>query len=316
MSGAGESGKSTVLRQMRLIHSHGFDEDEREIFRTVVFANVFEGMQTILEAMEQMDIKFVDPTLQGYVPLFRTTVPEVKEQQAYPPQYLEPLKQLWADQGVRKACNLGNKFGLHDNISYFFDRLDRLWAPNFSPSDKDIVRCRAKTVGIVETSFLLGPTTFRMFDVGGQRSERKKWIHCFENVTAVLFVVAISGYDKCLIEDWDSNQMIDAMLLFENICNSHWFKNTSIILLLNKIDIFKKKISYSPISKYFRDYNDGDNLDMAKTYFKNRFEHLITYPRERLYTHYTDATDTQLLDRVMSAVLDIVMNDSVDKMML
>jgi hypothetical protein len=43
-----------------------------------------------------------------------------------------------------------------------------------------------------------------MFDVGGQRSERKKWIHCFENVTAVLFVVAISGYDQCLAEDRDS----------------------------------------------------------------------------------------------------------------
>ena len=43
-----------------------------------------------------------------------------------------------------------------------------------------------------------------MFDVGGQRSERKKWIHCFENVTALLFVVAISGYDQCLVEDKDS----------------------------------------------------------------------------------------------------------------
>lgn len=43
-----------------------------------------------------------------------------------------------------------------------------------------------------------------MFDVGGQRSERKKWIHCFENVTALLFVVAISGYDQCLVEDKDA----------------------------------------------------------------------------------------------------------------
>lgn len=43
-----------------------------------------------------------------------------------------------------------------------------------------------------------------MFDVGGQRSERKKWIHCFENVTALLFLVAISGYDQCLVEDKDA----------------------------------------------------------------------------------------------------------------
>lgn len=42
---------------------------------------------------------------------------------------------------------------------------------------------------------------FRMFDVGGQRSERKKWIHCFEGVTAIIFIVAMSEYDLTLIED-------------------------------------------------------------------------------------------------------------------
>ena len=41
----------------------------------------------------------------------------------------------------------------------------------------------------------------RLFDVGGQRSERKKWIHCFEDVTAIIFCVAMSGYDQMLHED-------------------------------------------------------------------------------------------------------------------
>ena len=42
---------------------------------------------------------------------------------------------------------------------------------------------------------------YRMFDVGGQRSERKKWIHCFEGVTAIIFCVALSAYDLVLAED-------------------------------------------------------------------------------------------------------------------
>lgn len=41
---------------------------------------------------------------------------------------------------------------------------------------------------------------YRMVDVGGQRSERRKWIHCFENVTSIMFLVALSEYDQVLVE--------------------------------------------------------------------------------------------------------------------
>ena len=71
------------------------------------------------------------------------------------------------------------------------------------PTDQDLLRSRLRTTGITETVFDLGQLTYRMFDVGGQRSERKKWIHCFENVNCLLFLVAISGYDQCLVEDKD-----------------------------------------------------------------------------------------------------------------
>ena len=43
--------------------------------------------------------------------------------------------------------------------------------------------------------------SFRLFDVGGQRSERKKWIHCFEDVTAIIYCAALSAYDLTLQED-------------------------------------------------------------------------------------------------------------------
>jgi hypothetical protein len=52
---------------------------------------------------------------------------------------------------------------------------------------------------------------FRLVDVGGQRSERKKWLHCFEDVTAILFCVALSEYDLVLIED---NKQVNIYKLF------------------------------------------------------------------------------------------------------
>lgn len=83
----------------------------------------------------------------------------------------------------------------------YFDSVDRIGEISYVPTDQDVLRSRVKTTGITETTFIIGDLTYRMFDVGGQRSERKKWIHCFENVTAIIFLVAISEYDQVLIED-------------------------------------------------------------------------------------------------------------------
>ena len=88
-------------------------------------------------------------------------------------------------------------------LNSFFEDLDRLFNKEFVPTDQDVLRARLRTTGITETHFDLGSLQYRMFDVGGQRSERKKWIHCFEGVHALMFLVAISGYDQCLAEDKD-----------------------------------------------------------------------------------------------------------------
>ncbi|KAK4521821.1 uncharacterized protein ATC70_004358 [Mucor velutinosus] len=314
--GAGESGKSTVLKQMRLIHASGFKASEREGFRIVVFFNIFNTIQTLLEALEVLDLELTDPTSKSYASLF-IDIPSLEENQPFPGIYHEPLKHLWNDESIQIAFRKGNMFALHDNISYFFGKIDTLWDPKYMPTDQDIIRCRAKTTGIVETTFHLGPLIYRMFDVGGQRSERKKWIHCFDNVTAILFVVAISGYDQCLAEDRDSNQMHEALMLFDTTCNSHWFVKTSMILLLNKIDIFKKKITYSPIADYFPDYSGlVENYDTARHYFKNKFQRLNHKPDKRVYVHFTDATDTTLLQHVMMAVSDIILNENLRSIML
>ena len=79
--------------------------------------------------------------------------------------------------------------------------MDRLFVKDYLPTDQDILRARLRTTGISETIFETGNFIYRMFDVGGQRSERKKWIHVFDNVQVVLFLVAISGYDHVLVED-------------------------------------------------------------------------------------------------------------------
>jgi guanine nucleotide-binding protein subunit alpha len=184
----------------------------------------------------------------------------------------------------------------------YFDNIIRIAAPDYMPNDQDVLRSRVKTTGITETTFIIGDLTYRMFDVGGQRSERKKWIHCFENVTTILFLVAISEYDQLLFEDETVNRMQEALTLFDSICNSRWFIKTSIILFLNKIDRFKEKLPVSPMKNYFPDYEGGEDYAAACDYILNRFVSLNQHETKQIYTHFTCATDTTQIRFVMAAV--------------
>eukprot|EP00842_Homolaphlyctis_polyrhiza_P003666 jgi/Hompol1/42/HPOL_005205-RA len=188
----------------------------------------------------------------------------------------------------------------------FFESIDRIAGTDYIPTEQDVLRSRVKTTGIIETTFHVGELTYRMFDVGGQRSERKKWIHCFENVTAIVFLVAVSEYDQVLAEDETTNRMQEAFTLFESICNSRYFMQTSIILFLNKVDLFKEKLPKSPMGKYFQDYHGGDNFDEACEYMKDRFERLKKDGDKQIYKHFTCATDTSQVKFVMAAVTDII----------
>ncbi|KAF9196832.1 hypothetical protein BGZ49_002679, partial [Haplosporangium sp. Z 27] len=244
-------------------------------------------------------------------------IPRLRSGEPYPPEYQQAIKSLWRDPSVVQFYELGNTYALMDNVKYFFDAVDRIYDPRYIPEDADVLRCRVKTTGITETIFHIGPLTYRMFDVGGQRSERKKWIHCFEGVTAVLFLVAISGYDQCLVEDKDSNQMEEALMLFDQICNSQWFIDTAMILFMNKTDILREKIKTSSIRTYFPDYNgpEGD-YNAVKEFFRSRFMRLNRSENKEVYVHYTDATDTNLLRNIMESINDIILQRNVRVMAL
>jgi hypothetical protein len=60
-----------------------------------------------------------------------------------------------------------------------------------------------ETRGIRETTFYIGNHEMIFVDVGGQKSTRQKWMHCFQDVVAILFLASLSGYDQCLVEDKD-----------------------------------------------------------------------------------------------------------------
>lgn len=169
---------------------------------------------------------------------------------------------------------------------------------------------RIKTTGITENDFNIKNMTLRVLDAGGQRSERKKWIHCFQDIDAALFVLAVSEYDQTLYEDERVNRMKESFMLFEAICNSRWFKNTPFILFLNKIDLLEDKLKRSPITNYFPNYKGNPHVvNEVLDYFE---EMLLSLNRtlKPIYVHRTCATDTKAMGFVLSAATDMVIQQN------
>ncbi|KAF7358225.1 G-protein alpha subunit [Mycena venus] len=335
--GAGESGKSTVLKQMKLIHLDGYNAQERDAYKEIIYSNTIQSMRAILEAMPQLDISLA-PQNDARRATILSLPPQI-EADVLPRDLADAVRGLWRDPGVKEAVRRSREFQLNDSAVYYFNSIDRMAAPDYLPTDQDILRSRVKTTGITETTFKVGELTYKLFDVGGQRSERKKWIHCFENVTALVFLVSLSEYDQMLYEDESvaprkvraavpacsrsltivfalfvrsltlvQNRMQEALTLFDSICNSRWFVKTSIILFLNKIDLFAEKLPRSPLGDYFPDYNGGDNYDAACDYLLHRFVSLNqSAATKQIYAHYTCATDTQQIKFVLSAIQDILL---------
>jgi len=141
------------------------------------------------------------------------SMPPQIEADVMPRDVAEAIRSLWRDPAVHEAVRRSREFQLNDSAIYYFNAIDRMCQPSYQPTDQDILRSRVKTTGITETTFQVGELTYKLFDVGGQRSERKKWIHCFENVTALVFLVSLSEYDQMLYED--ESVVCVSLLLFQ-----------------------------------------------------------------------------------------------------
>lgn len=304
--GTGESGKSTFIKQMRIIHGQGYTEDDRKGFAKLVYQNIFQAIQALCRAMNNLKIAFADPT--NNEDNARLCLGVDHESVSTLEGYVQPIKQLWADSGIQNAYDRRREYQLSDSAKYYLTDIDRISSPHYVPTEQDVLRARSPTTGIIEYPFDLDTIIFRMVDVGGQRSERRKWIHCFENVTSIMFLVALSEYDQLLFESENENRMEESKALFKTIITYPWFQQSSIILFLNKTDLLEEKIQKSNLADYFPEY-DGPQGDAkcAREFILKMFVDLNPDTEKIIYSHFTCATDTENIRFVFAAVKDTIL---------
>ncbi|XP_059141759.1 guanine nucleotide-binding protein G(s) subunit alpha-like [Physella acuta] len=257
--GASESGKSTITKQMKIIHINGYTFSERLEKIKDINRNVRESMLSIVVAMQLLSISLEREENKTSFDFILTEA--AKEVTELSEVFWDHCKSLWADAGVQHCYNRSHEYQLIDSAKYFLDKIDDIRRANYVPSDQDILRARAITTNIQHIEFQVADgnhmVKFCVYDVGGQRGERKKWIQVFDNVVAILFLSDTSSFDLTLREDQSKNRLMESLQIFEQVWNNRFLRPVSILLFLNKIDILTDKISRGRSIRYFLDQHPG-----------------------------------------------------------
>mmetsp|Transcript_24045 Transcript_24045/g.47142 ORF Transcript_24045/g.47142 Transcript_24045/m.47142 type:complete len:359 (+) Transcript_24045:30-1106(+) len=311
--GASECGKSTILKQMKILHTHGFTDNERHKIKGVIRLNTVQAIQQLLVASKELDID-QDDVFKKHAP--RVLMLDHTAARGLPTATIEAIDELWKDsktiQTTLAEQARGTRFYLLDSARYMLNRVRKSFSDDYVPGNQDILYTRLPSKGITETIFTVEGARFKMIDVGGQRSERRKWIQCFDDVRAILFVISLSEYDQVLLEDEKKNRMAESVALFAGIINLPWFKTTSVILFMNKDDIFKEKIQNVDPGEYFDDYHGGCDEMKAFAYIKEAY---MTCDRtaKGIFCHRTCATDTEQISFVWSACKVLILKANLEE---
>ncbi|EGG19940.1 G-protein subunit alpha 8 [Cavenderia fasciculata] len=286
--GAGESGKSTVVKQLKSIYKITVDDAELQSYAANIHKNTVLCMQVLLEAGETLNIELSNPETKKRANTVRSFQFEQDTKQM-PVSIGLDIEELWKDQDIQSVWERRSEFWFLDATPYYFENIQRFLEDDFRPTEEDCIMTRVRTTGISVTEFDEGPVHFRVVDVGGQRNERKKWIHCFDDVKALLFVVNLAGYDQVMFEDPTQNRMQESLTLFGQICNNPIFAETPTFLMLNKKDLFEQMIQKTDLSKCFPEYKGGADTKVALEYIKNQFQSKIQTSNKTLHTSYIAA---------------------------
>ncbi|KAJ6506051.1 heterotrimeric G-protein alpha subunit, GPA3-like protein [Mycena vulgaris] len=320
------SGKSTIVKRMKILQG-GFDARELAEYRTTIYKNVLDSAGTLARVVRRVGVGPLEESERAYAAQLLAAFPvaagagEALEVGLDPVPLTPPARTVLtpalADAiwhvarmpAIEWLLEHPTDFYLMDSAFYFFASIHRIAAPTYVPSEEDILRARVRSTAINETWLSMGNLSIRIIDVGGLRSERKKWIHCFECVTSIIFCTALSDYDQVLLEERRVNRMRESLYLFESVINSRWFLRTSVILFLNQIDVFKRKLQKIPLERYFPEYAGGNDLQKAAKFILWKF---MQENRARLtvYPHVTQATNMKNIRLVFAAVKETILQNA------
>lgn len=283
---------------MEILYTEGFSDSLRITFRSIIRRNFVEAVQALVdEGLKRQKFSSMEES-ESHKFLSGMRFSEIDDEDELK-EIATHLKILCSSEVVNEALKKKNQIYLLDSYSFFNHNIEKIMSPGYIPDEQDILRSKIRTSGITEKEFIIDKTNFVFVDVGGQRNERRKWLHCSKDATLVLFVASISEFDQPLYEDSSSDRMKESLKVFADTIENPEFKHIPVILFLNKMDLFREKIS-SGIDPgcCFSDYKSGCDFNSAKMFIARKFSEIAERNNKEIMYHFTTAVDTKNIESV------------------
>lgn len=317
--GMPKSGRHTLLKQMKVIYGSGFSDEERSDLRGSVYSTVVEDLAQTVTLLKTLsgDIAQQFSAFTGLAKFLEDDYPIFLNSTW--DDCLRRVLLFWNETGVLEQVRRAMAASQHKitrttvNAAYWLDRIAAVLAPDYLPSTQDVLFARDRSrSGVSEYEYVIDGNQFRM--IVPEQHNRKKWIHHFEDVTALLIIADVSTYNQTLPEDDSVNALTEASQLFDELANSRFFRDTSIILFLTGRDVFSQQMKSNPSEprQYFPDMN-VKNYEEGMAAFEVYFLALHRSNEKYVYTHIICTTDTNNIRCVMDACKDIVIRCSLSE---
>eukprot|EP01084_Bolivina_argentea_P186760 321826_1 len=314
--GTGSSGKSTIFKQFKLYGGIALENEDKLQFKCIIEENIISNILWILKAINNKKVSTTDDNeikFDGYSEN-ALNVMSIFEALEFPYELTvniaNAIKIVWAENDIQQMYELRHQYGFKENLNLFINDIDRIVDSNYIPTEKDVLLSYSLTVGITTETFKINETRFAIVDTGGQRTERRKWISCYDEVFCLIFVVDISGYNKVLMEDNTQNRMSDSLQCFQHVVNEKALRKSQVVLFFNQIDAFKENYKKYPINVHceeFKDYDsEDDNYEQTISFIQRKFNQTCNDKNKTIYTHLTCAIDTDYMTNIFGDVFNVI----------
>jgi guanine nucleotide-binding protein G(i) subunit alpha len=300
------AGSSTLFQQFKFTYGNDSKEDLSsyvpEIHRNVILA-----IQTLCLQVEQFkslpeaksDFPLKEENLSHYRAILALDSNSVLNM-----EIAQSIKALWSDPLIQRLFALRSSFELNYWADYLLDNVERYSETGFVPAQPDVLKCRLRNRGVEDAIVNVRKNQIRVIDSSGEKNKWRKWIHPYDLVTAVIFVVSLSADDYRTTSKESSGKFLgDSLNTFEELASV--FRSSHMIVVLNKQDLFESQLKQTPLSRHFPDFQGKNSPYEEYQFISSMFlakdtKHDVM--RDFL-TYWTNATDEDCA-HVLSAITE------------